>query len=97
MSILSRLLKDFQIMIQLFMKCLVFLQSQETQLKQGQKLKATLTLSVSRSVIITSYFIYLKKMNDLDKALKVNVQDEVLTTLRSLILLPTLDQQVFDV
>ena len=79
-------------MIKLFMKCLVFLQSQEAVLLKKKKLEHSINLSISRSILIASYIIYLKKSNDLDKELKIDIQRETHTLLNNIIKSPNLDQ-----
>lgn len=54
-------------------------------------------LSMSRSILICSYTLYLKKLQGLERELEVDISAETLTTLRGLVTSPELDQQVFDV
>ena len=65
--VLSKLRGDYTTLISLFMKCLVFLQSQNAILRQGKKIEGDLLLSVSRSILICSYTLYLKKLQGIDK------------------------------
>jgi hypothetical protein len=74
------------------MKCLVFLQSQAEQLNKGKNLDNSLVLTVSRSILITSYTIYMNKLNDLDRELKIDMKSDALITLKHMINSPSLDQ-----
>jgi hypothetical protein len=60
--ILSNLRSDYSALISLFMKCLVFLQSQNAVLRQGKKIEPDILLSISRSIIICSYTLYIKNL-----------------------------------
>lgn len=61
-------------MMQLFMKCLLFIQSQMSILNKKQKLESSLILSVSRSILIASYTYYLKQLNNLEHDLKIDIK-----------------------
>jgi len=60
-------------------------------------LESDMLLSMSRSILICSYTIYLKKLQGLERELEVDISAETLATLRGLVTCPKLDQQVFDV
>ena len=87
--ILSRLQREYQPLISLFMKCLVFLQSQ-LQLLQ-KKTKPEALGAISRSILITCYTLYLQRLNNLDSILRIDIQGETLATIKGLILSPLLD------
>jgi hypothetical protein len=89
--ILSKLREDYTCLVSLFMKCLVFLQSQNAALSLGKKLESDMLLSMSRSILICSYTLYLKNMHGLEKELEVDISAETLSTLRGLVTSPKLD------
>ena len=65
-------------------------------LNKKQKLESSLILSVSRSILIASYTYYLKQLNNLEHDLKIDIKEELLSSLKGMIRSPQLDQQVFD-
>jgi hypothetical protein len=65
------------------------MRSQLAVLSRKRKLDASLHLSVSRSILIASYILYLKDMRALEGG-------DTFQTLKGLILSSHLDQSVFD-
>lgn len=52
---------------------------------------------MSRCIVITSYTIYLRKLNELEKEIKIDVQKETISTIKRILLSPNLDQSIFDI